>query len=40
LKRQKVKDSEAILSSVTNETSESYSKKPDHTEDCLLMDQG
>ncbi|XP_039513865.1 inositol 1,4,5-triphosphate receptor associated 2 isoform X2 [Pimephales promelas] len=38
--RQKVKDSEAILSSVTNETSESYSKKPDHTEDCLLMDQG
>ncbi|XP_056117000.1 inositol 1,4,5-triphosphate receptor associated 2 isoform X1 [Rhinichthys klamathensis goyatoka] len=42
--RQKVKESEAILSSVTNEISdrerESNTKKPDHTEDCLLMDRG
>ncbi|KAK7145998.1 hypothetical protein R3I93_013656 [Phoxinus phoxinus] len=42
--RQKVIESEAILSSVTNEISdrdrESNTKKPDHTEDCLLMDRG
>ncbi|KAK9970685.1 hypothetical protein ABG768_026610 [Culter alburnus] len=44
IQRQKVMESEALLSSVSNEISdrdrESNTKKPDHTEDCLLVDRG
>ncbi|KTG46522.1 hypothetical protein cypCar_00022883 [Cyprinus carpio] len=39
IQRQKVKESEAILSSVTSEISEeikSTTKKPDHTDDCQM----
>ncbi|XP_051758354.1 inositol 1,4,5-triphosphate receptor associated 2 isoform X2 [Ctenopharyngodon idella] len=44
IQRQKAVESEAILSSVCNEISdrdrESNTKKPDHIEDCLLVDRG
>ncbi|XP_048065519.1 inositol 1,4,5-triphosphate receptor associated 2 isoform X1 [Megalobrama amblycephala] len=42
IQRQKVMELEALLSSVSNEISdrESNTKKPDHTEDCLLVDRG